>query len=43
MERNQGVPRISDGRAVGQVQPDLARTGQLALDREEAHPDAHRD
>ena len=43
MQCHEGVPRVGHGRSVGEVEPDLARAGQLALDREEAHPDAHRD
>ena len=39
MDTDQGGPRVVDRRAVGQVERDLARAGQLALDREE--PDAH--
>ena len=40
---HEGVPGIGHRRAIGQVETDFARAGQLALGREEPHADVHRD
>ena len=40
--RDQGHPGVLDIGVVGKLQRDLARAGQLALDREETDPDPDR-
>ena len=43
MERDEGAPRVLDRRAGVQLERDLLRADQLALDREQPDPHAHRD